>query len=366
MVKEYDEDGYTDCFKDKDNLYNMEVTDNPYEGAHILNSDLGGDTMKSVFKDLFSNLNKFNLEDSFINFMKMMHPLFEGLKEMNKGKIVHNDIKPINIIEKDGVLKYIDFGLTGKINNPRHFINRSVKEYNTKRIYYYYPLEYIFFSSNDISDKINIKNRKHYKLLAEVYNQLDLDIDKVAEYILDIINTGRINIKNIIPKIDVYGLGILVPILFHTETNIQYPYMNSKIIKDFYDLFRNMIHPDLSKRYSSLQSYNKYMELMKPHMGKKIGSSRKTPKRKQTPRRQTARRQTARRQTARRQTPRRQTARRQTARRQTPRKRLMDRRRRRGPMRRMTPRRRSAPRIRKQTRSKRLMDRRRRKTTRRK
>ena len=47
-----------------------------------------------------------------------------------------------------------------------------------------------------------------------------------------------------------------------------------------------MVHPDLSKRYTALQSYNKYMELMKLHMGKKIGSSKKH-QRKQTPRRQT-------------------------------------------------------------------------------
>ena len=147
-----------------------------------------GEYYEKCFKDLFSNFNKFNLEDNFLKY-ENDHPLFEGLKEMNKGKIVHNDIKPINIIENDGVLKNIDFGLTGNFNNPRHFLNRSVKEYNTKRIYFYYPLEYIFFPSNDISDKNNIKNRKHYKLLSEVYNQLDLDIDKVVEYILDIINT---------------------------------------------------------------------------------------------------------------------------------------------------------------------------------
>ena len=53
--------------------------------------------------------------------------------------MVHNDIKPINIIYKDDSLKYIDFGLASKTNNIRHFMIRSMNESSTTGYTYIIP-----------------------------------------------------------------------------------------------------------------------------------------------------------------------------------------------------------------------------------
>ena len=89
---------------------------------------------------------------------------------MDKNKIVHNDIKTINITGDFNGLKYIDFSLAAKITNKRHFIIRSKSEGNTKRFYHHYPLEYIFlYMDNDKLQSelqlLNIMYRRNYNIL---------------------------------------------------------------------------------------------------------------------------------------------------------------------------------------------------------
>ena len=68
---------------------------------------------------------------------------------MNQNNIVHLDIKPGNILFQDDAFKYIDFGITRKMNSP--FIKkRSLYEMNTTRIYLYYPYDiYLYANQKD-------------------------------------------------------------------------------------------------------------------------------------------------------------------------------------------------------------------------
>ena len=169
FVAEYDSNGYLDCFG--------ETVSIPYNNAQLLNSDYGGITLKNVFNDIFSyegsskKLTSF-LNTSFRKIIKAFYPLFLGLKEMNKNNIIHNDIKSINITGNKNELKYIDFGLSAKANDIKHFKKRSISELNTKRLYYFYPLEYIFFYfdkyNNDLELIMNIKNRRNYSILKDI------------------------------------------------------------------------------------------------------------------------------------------------------------------------------------------------------
>ena len=73
-----------------------------------------------------------------------MKDMFKGLVEINNYNISHLDIKPDNIVISKDNFKFIDFGLSNKINKIDYFKKRSYNEFKTSRIYLYYPLEYIY------------------------------------------------------------------------------------------------------------------------------------------------------------------------------------------------------------------------------
>jgi serine/threonine protein kinase len=334
VVEEFDPEGYNDCFKDEIDDY----WSSPYDKAELLNSDNGGRTLKELFNEMFSGKLTMKIIDTqFKVLMKMFIPLFKGLKEMDKHNIVHNDIKNINITGDLKELKYIDFGLAAKSDDFNHFIGRSESEGNTKRIYYYYPLEYIFFSvkkeklQNEL-ESLNIKNRRNYNILFDIYDILGYDLDESCIQLHDSIKNSEYTIEDIIKKIDVYSLGIQVPLLFLNLGFNSKPVSASDLISDFYDLFKRMVDPHLHNRLTAKDAYNIFMGLIKKHNitvgNKKMKLTprrrKSTQRRKETRRRATARRR--RRETARRATPRRKetrrraTVRRATVRRATPRR----------------------------------------------
>ncbi len=384
VIEDFDPEGYNDCFEEEIDDY----WSTPYDKAELLNSDNGGKTLKELFNEMFSGkLTIKTIDTQFKVLMKMFIPLFKGLKEMNKHNIVHNDIKNINITGDLKGLKYIDFGLAAKSDNFNHFIGRSESEGNTKRIYYYYPLEYIFFSAkkeklqNEL-ELLNIKYRRNYNILFDIYDILGYDLNESCIQLYHSIKNSEYTIEDIIKKIDVYSLGIQVPLMFLNLGFNSKPVSASDLISDFYDLFKRMVDPHLHTRLTAIDAYNIFMGLVKKHnitgenkkmkLTRKVTQRRKatakaqkaTPRRKATARRATSRRRrratsrrrrraTARRATARRATPRRKetrrraTVRRATARRSNPRRRSTVRRatpRRRSTVRRATPRRRSTQR----------------------
>ena len=300
-LKELDPEGIKNCFE---GFWSFE-NNIPYKEAYILNSDYGGLTMKDIFKKMFSGENNINIiQERFIELMKMMHPLFLGLEVLNNNRIVHNDIKSINIVEHNGQFKYIDFGLAGLMSKIEHFKERSIKEYQTNRIYYYYPLEYIYFygEKNDLLTLLNkIHKKKNFHIIQNLYKIMDLDINKEIYKIFNSIIEKKLKIQTVIKKIDVYGLGIQIPLLFYSETDIYYPHkLNSKIITDFYSLFGSMMDPDVSKRLTAKESYNQYINLMSQFHGfnkiKMLTPKVTAPKRstrKRTPPKRSTRKRTA-------------------------------------------------------------------------
>ena len=91
------------------------------------------------------------------------------------------------------------------------------------------------------------------------------NIDEVCDNLYNKLFNSKYKIKDVIKKIDVYGLGIQVPLLFH-EINMSSVFeLNNPMINDFYILFRNMVNPDLNEGLTAEQSYNTYKKLMKKH-----------------------------------------------------------------------------------------------------
>ena len=346
VVRRLDTEGYDECFKG-DSFDGISQPYHPSDKAQLLNSENGGTTLKSLFTNMFEGRDNIKgIHDNFKILMKMFIPLFKGLKDMGENNIVHNDIKSINITGDREHLKYIDFGLTSKANNIKHFKERSIKEAKTKRIYVHYPLDYLYFYTDE--DKLavdltqQIRYRKNHQLLYNVYNNLGYDLYDECNRLYKKLYDYEYDIKEVISKIDVYSLGIQVPILFN---GFKYPILDNIMISEFFDLFKLMVNPDLKARLTSSESHDMFMALIRKHnitATKKATPKKATPKatrkatpkkatprkatRKATPRKATrkatppSRAATARRATARRSTARRSTARRSTARRSIPRR----------------------------------------------
>ena len=305
IVKNLDPEGYIDCFGDNDNFYDLYTEDNPYDYAELLTSDYGGDTLKKKFREMFPNPS--TPKNTILNFkdlLRMCEPLFLGLKEMNSNNIIHNDIKTINIVESDNKFKYIDFGLANKASNIKHFRERSINEASTSRLYYYYPLEYIYFymEKDTLQTELvmNIRYRRNYNILKDIYEMFDYNIDDVCLDILDKLTSSHYKIKDVIKKIDVYSLGIQIPVLFYENSLSYILKMNNPIIYDFFELFKKMINPNLDERLTAKEAYEEYVLLMKKHsIG--LGNTQE----KNTPKRRATRRPTPKRSATRRPTPKR-------------------------------------------------------------
>ena len=219
---------------------------------------------------------------------------------MNEKNIVHNDIKYNNIVLDNGVFKYIDFGLSEKSSKKSHFKNRSLEELNTSRIYLFYPLDYLLFyaSKKQILQEIQlIKNgnpRRNIFQLNEVFKLYMTDILNVYDNVSNDILTKKITEKNMINMIDVYSLGILVPLLFLYSTkliNYQNPsdtfikniLSKSVMVQEFFALFGMMINSTLKDRIKPEYAYKEFKRLLKKYKNgekKQTLSVKKTQKRK--------------------------------------------------------------------------------------
>ena len=271
-VKELDPNGFKACFK-------HETT---YTKAKNLISENGGDTLNDVFLGMFKG--ETNLEiinQKFKKFISMCYPLFFGLYKMDDNNIVHLDIKSINITGDKTRQRYIDFGLASKTNNLRHFQERCVSELNTKRIYFYYPLDYIFFyvdRKNIVNEfSVKISQRRNYPLLKELYKLMGYDINKVLQGLLTNLINFKYTINDVIKKIDVYGLGITIITLFYNiyKGEIMNIINYNEMITDFFKLFKAMINPELRERVTAADAFDIYGLLMEKHS---IGHSYTPPK----------------------------------------------------------------------------------------
>jgi serine/threonine protein kinase len=95
---------------------------------------------KSVSELLKVNPNKVNEQD-------IMLSLFHNIKNLHEQGIIHNDIKPSNIIVKDKVVNLIDFASSGWINQKY-----ASKQYQSYTLAFSLPECYLRESFQPISD----------------------------------------------------------------------------------------------------------------------------------------------------------------------------------------------------------------------
>ena len=286
-LEKYDEKGMKDCLKGE----SQEIIDAFETNSQMMIGEYGGITLEKYFTNKFTNIstNPKNLEKEFLKFMKMMKPVFLGLVEMGKNKLVHKDIKYNNIVVHKSSFKYIDFGLSSNLKNKHEFKERAQREFSTSRLYTWYPVEYLFnYQTNyELENESRDLERNDLRSGLDIFSEIHTIFNRDFRYIINDaiikIKNNQVNENEMLMKIDVYSVGILIPSLFLTKSNINFPFRSSELILDFYRLFEKMSEPYYENRISAVDSYNEYLLLIKKYSNKnknKNNSKKRTKKRK--------------------------------------------------------------------------------------
>ena len=273
--------GILDC---KDKYYSNIFNDT----SKMMISKYGGE----IFEDYFINSTLINrkfkvFEKNMYILLTKMKYLFIGLKEMYLNSFVHLDIKINNIVLDGNNFKYIDFGLSGELHNYQHFINRSLSEFNTKRIYIWYPLEYLYAfidksgKMNELFKFNNSKNyRKHYNNGLDIYDIFNLNINN---HIKELLNSqhqySNHDYKEMVSMLDTYSLGILIPFLFVEYGLVDY-IDKSKFLSDLFKLLKKMYKIDYKERIKPDECLKKYNKLIKKYSHLFSSTGKKTKKQK--------------------------------------------------------------------------------------
>jgi serine/threonine protein kinase len=273
-----DEDDYDSCTS-------INLTKKYFSAPKILIFEDGG-------VDLFyiSVSNK-----DYLAFFEGVTNLLKGLVLLHKNNFVHMDIKPSNIVGKkdsDGkyILRYIDFGLTDKVSVA------SKNLYAENYSYWPYDIKLLTdrfeFDLDDLEKYYDVQEEsgKYYPFWS-IYD--DKNTYKINEAFANALNesilSGKIDEKEIIKSIDIFGLGrslfeIYGRLLRHRwvspgEVRIEnakgrnkiHELIKNDISKPLYELLESMIHFNPLKRPTAvmvLERYEQILPAMKLHFPK--------------------------------------------------------------------------------------------------
>lgn len=233
------------------NISGDDVSDNP-EDYKLLLLKFGGPDLKHFCNDEIIEYLKTNKQEKTDKFWLEVHHLLKGLNFFHNNGIVHNDIKPHNILFniKTGQLKYIDFGLMRKKKEIKRASEDSTNFLGT--FHWSYPFDcgfmnkeiYDRFSKSPEATKVDyitelagmivlghsqntfklpIKNPSAFNILFEYikpnttkdekYNYFDLFMDGF-EFLVDTKTYSEV-LNIIIDSIDVFSLGFTLQFMLN-------------------------------------------------------------------------------------------------------------------------------------------------------
>lgn len=211
----------------------------------------------------------------FSKLFGIYEPLFHGLVILKNKQIVHQDIKPDNIMYHKGQLYLIDFGIMSKFDELYKNNNGILRA-----DYPYFPPEYKLFSlkhksaDHFISKFLNnfiytiFIGGKPVNIPSLVESILQIDYDKELKELYDA-KPKTSELKTMCSKIDTYQLGITLFMMFvsaRLHKIVQKRTTNkTKVISEIKDLIKNMIHPNPYKRYDiskALEHYKRIKDIM--------------------------------------------------------------------------------------------------------
>ena len=211
-----------------------DIEDNP-DKYRLLVLKFGGPDLKALCNKY---LVKYLEKDTSIRtdkFWLEVHHLLKGIKFFKANGIVHNDIKPQNILfdSTNGKMRYIDFGL---MRSKNEIINSSDNNNNNLGVYHWsYPFDCGFMNKQQYN---NYKNKNPTRKTA-LKNQL-------SELIVTNSNVNTLDLQ--INKPDAFSIlfTYLNPSDTVPDAATQYGYINS-----FFDGFDKMI---------TRQTYNEVLD----------------------------------------------------------------------------------------------------------
>jgi len=280
----------------EDCLYENEVSEHDFNKyRRMLQGTYAGvsllDSMVKDFKS-YTFTDKAKFTTTFLKYMKLMKPLFIGLKEMYHKGIGHNDIKDENIMIDDEGCKYIDFGLSCEFKDRKFYKKRGESEFVHDRIYPPYPYEYIYlYATEDIlKEELDDKKRKIYRSLHDRYIMIHEQIfnRKTHEPLIHLISKFIKDGKGILKKdgkditslIDTYSLGMLIPSILcklakkHGKMKQLKRCVHISKVSSFIDLFKHMTEPEHFHRMDPDKAYHKYLELDTLYLSKSKNNNR--------------------------------------------------------------------------------------------
>jgi len=258
----------------------------------------GGPDLKNFCNDHITKFLKIKKQQKSDKFWLEAHHLIKGLKFFRDNGIVHNDLKPQNILYdmKKNKLSFIDFGLMRK---KSEIINMSKKNDNPMaNLHWSFPIEcgfmsYIDYSKNkrsatrrqmvkkDVIDaivagskntiEIEVSKPDAFELFFTYINPLNTDMPSSFKYsFYDSAFDGLYQINTlpydtyldaIIDSIDIYGLGFTLQYILNCFKR------HNGISEDFFvkasNLFAKMYEPDITKRYLEIDVIlNEYEDIL--------------------------------------------------------------------------------------------------------
>lgn len=182
-----------------------------------------------------------NLEEGKYNVKDLIPAIYNltiGLVELEKHRICHRDIKQSNIVYKDGLFYFIDFGMALSYDKVYDDDQDFILKYN----YCFYPPEFKVyynykFSQKPVTSIDNIEQfiKKDVKL-NYVKSEIVFDNNMIDTMIKDLLNkVGSIDVLKMAMigqanKIDVFSLGVVLMNLL-LKTDDKYTEIKIKLLK---------------------------------------------------------------------------------------------------------------------------------------
>jgi serine/threonine protein kinase len=190
---------------------------------------------------------------NYLDIIKLSKDLYNTLEIYKKYNLLHNDIKPDNIIyiSKLNKLYFIDFGLSIDYSIINFFSIYKTGTYN------YYSPEKILYNEQNISLKKFITDflsnfRKKYPYIFRYYSEAEMEEDLKELYTLYNNNKQEYYNKDNIAKIDSYALSLTLfrYYLRMNKNNINIEFINNILLPGIkFDIKKRLKIEDICKRF---------------------------------------------------------------------------------------------------------------------
>jgi serine/threonine protein kinase len=220
--------------------------------------------------------------------------LFKGLIHFQKYGILHNDLKPANIVynAKTGRANFIDFGLMADM---REILgdSRDSKNSFAEYAFWSYPLDLMFYNRAIFNKYAKFTQKEKdaiYRQIVEDYNRgrstkttdaLKVFFNYITKFVSEEVSTHMMNqymegfyqtlTKYVVPEkydvflekslktFDVYGLGFSLMYCLNSCQHL----MSSRVYNMLYDCFLDMYSGNLDIRLTPHKAFAQYVKILR-------------------------------------------------------------------------------------------------------